>query len=150
MKKEDLLKKMISLQDLKYRDMQKKIIPTVNLDSVIGMRTPDLRALAKEILKAGDYRDFLEDLPHKYFEENQLHAFIISGIKDIKEWIKSDKSYTIRFGVGMLMEHFLEEHQEPVTDYDEGLVRRLIEQNTVFEDRLAFEFKCGLETEVQM
>ncbi len=147
--KDDLLKKMFSLQDLKYRDMQKKIIPTVNPDSVIGVRTPDLRALAKEILKAGDYRDFLEDLPHKYFEENQLHAFIISGIKDIKEcmedlenflpyvdnwatcdqmspkvfkkhkevllshikeWIKSDKTYTIRFGVGMLMEHFLDDN----------------------------------------
>ena len=148
MNKADLYKKLYSLQDLKYRDMQKKIIPTVNPDSVIGVRTPDLRALAKEILKAGEYRDFLEDLPHKYFEENQLHAFIISGIKDIKEcmedlerflpyvdnwatcdqmspkvfkkhkdvlfthikdWIESDKTYTIRFGVGMLMEHFLDE-----------------------------------------
>ena len=85
MNKADLHKKLYSLQDLKYRDMQKKIIPTVNPDSVIGVRTPDLRALVKEILKAGEYRDFLEDLPHKYFEENQLHAFIISGIKDIKE-----------------------------------------------------------------
>jgi hypothetical protein len=41
-------------------------------------------------------------------------------------------------------------HQEPVTDYDEGMVRRLIERNPVFEDHLEFEFKCGLETEVQM
>ena len=48
------------------------------------------------------------------------------------------------------LEAFLEAHQEPVTDYDEGLVRRLIERITVFEDCLAFEFKCGLETEVQM
>ena len=48
------------------------------------------------------------------------------------------------------LEAFLDEHQESVTDYDEGLVRRLIERITVFEDRLAFEFKCGLETEVQM
>ena len=44
----------------------------------------------------------------------------------------------------------LDEHQEPVTDYDEGMVRRLIERITVFEDHLEFEFKCGLETEVQM
>ena len=48
------------------------------------------------------------------------------------------------------LEAFLDELQEPVTDYDEGLVRRLIERITVFDDRLAFEFKCGLETEVQM
>ena len=48
------------------------------------------------------------------------------------------------------LEAFLDEHQEPVTDYDEGMVRRLIERITVFEDHLEFEFKCGLETEVQM
>ena len=48
------------------------------------------------------------------------------------------------------LEAFLNERQEQVTDYDEGMVRRLIERITVFDDRLAFEFKCGLETEVQM
>ena len=48
------------------------------------------------------------------------------------------------------LEAFLDERQEPVTDYDEGMVRRLIERITVFEDHLEFEFKCGLETEVQM
>ena len=48
------------------------------------------------------------------------------------------------------LEAFLDEQQEPVTDYDEGMVRRLIERITVFEDHLDFEFKCGLETEAQM
>ena len=48
------------------------------------------------------------------------------------------------------LEAFLEEHQEPVTDYDEGLVRKLVERITVYDDYLAFEFKCGLETKVQM
>nr|WP_330377027.1 DNA alkylation repair protein [Butyrivibrio sp. WCE2006] len=148
---EDLHRKLYDLQDLKYRDMQIKIIPNVNPESIIGVRTPELKTMAKEILKAGNYKDFLGALPHKYFEENQLHAFIISGIKDlndcmeelekflpyvdnwatcdqmspkifkkhkeelfihIKEWLSSEKTYTIRFGVGMLMEHFLDE------DYD--------------------------------
>ena len=152
MNKMDLHKKLYSLQDLKYRDMQIKIIPTISPESIIGVRTPELRAMAKDIMKAGNYKDFLNDLPHKYFEENQLHALIISGIKDldecmeelrkflpyvdnwatcdqmspkifkkhkeellthIKEWIKSDKAYTIRFGVGMLMEHFLDEDYDP-------------------------------------
>ncbi len=152
MKKTELYKKLNTLQDRKYRDMQIKIIPTVNPESIIGVRTPDLRNMAKDSLKAGDYKEFLEDLPHKYFEENQLHAFIISGMKDpeecmeelekflpyvdnwatcdqmspkmfkkhravllahIKEWIASDKPYTIRFGVGMLMEHFLDEDYDP-------------------------------------
>ena len=85
MNKSKLYRKMYELQDLKYRDMQIRIIPTVEPESVIGVRTPELRAMAKELLKSGEYKDFLEDLPHKYFEENQLHAFIISGIKDLSE-----------------------------------------------------------------
>ena len=152
MNKTDLHKKLYSLQDLKYRDMQIKIIPTVSPGSIIGVRTPELKTMAKDFLKAGDHKDFLGELPHKYFEENQLQAFIISGIKDpeecmeelekflphvdnwatcdqmspkifrkhkdvllahIKEWIRSDKTYTIRFGVGMLMEHFLDEDYDP-------------------------------------
>ena len=85
MNKTDLYRKLYALQDLKYRDMQIKIIPTINPESVIGVRTPELKCLAKDFLKAGDYDGFLEELPHKYFEENQLHAFIISGIKDLGE-----------------------------------------------------------------
>ena len=147
----ELQGKLYDLQDLKYRDMQIKIIPNINPESIIGVRTPELKNLAKDILNAGNYEDFLDDLPHKFFEENQLHAFIISGIKDmeecmketekflpyvdnwatcdqmspkifkkhkdvllthVKKWIKSGKTYTIRFGVGMLMEHFLDD------DYD--------------------------------
>ena len=148
MNKTDLHKKLYSLQDLKYRDMQIKIIPTADPESVIGVRTPELKTMAKEILKAGDYKDFLRELPHELFEENQLHAFILSGMKNygecmdelekflphidnwatcdqlspkvfrkhreellehIMKWIRSDKTYTVRFGIGMLMEHFLDE-----------------------------------------
>ncbi len=148
----DLHKKLYELQDLKYRDMQIKIIPNIDPESVIGVRTPELKTMAKEMLKAGDYMAFLGKLPHKYFEENQLHAFIISGIKDmdvcmeelekflpyvdnwatcdqmspkifkkhreillihIKKWITSGKTYSVRFGVGMLMEHFLDEDYDP-------------------------------------
>lgn len=152
MKKKTLEETLYSLQDLKYRDMQIKIIPTIEPESVIGVRTPELKAMAKDILKSGDYKEFLKELPHKYFEENQLQAFIISEIKDlnecieelenflpyvdnwatcdqmspkilkkhkevllahIKEWIKSEKTYTVRFGVGMLMEHFLDDDYDP-------------------------------------
>ena len=152
MNKTDLHKKLYSLQDLKYRNMQIRIIPTINPESIIGVRTPELKIMAKEILKSGDYNDFLEELPHEFFEENQLQAFILSGMKDydecmeelerflpyvdnwatcdqmspkifkkykeellerIKEWINSEKTYTVRFGVGMLMEHFLDDDYDP-------------------------------------
>ena len=80
--------RLFELQDEKYRNMQIKIIPTVNPNTIIGVRTPDLRRLAKELLK-GDYKSFINDLPHKYFDENQLHAFIISGIKDYDECLEA-------------------------------------------------------------
>ncbi|MBR5974279.1 MAG: DNA alkylation repair protein [Clostridiales bacterium] len=142
---EKILRKMA---DPKYQEMQKKIIPTVDPESIIGVRTPELRALAKEMSKSSEASAFVAELPHKYFDENQLHAFILSGMKDyetciaeverflpyvdnwatcdqmspkifrkhkadllkhIQVWLKSDQTYTIRFGVGMLMEHFLDE-----------------------------------------
>jgi hypothetical protein len=67
MNKADLHRKLYDLQDLKYRDMQIKIIPTIDPGSVIGVRTPELKNMAKDILKSGDYKDFLDELPHKYF-----------------------------------------------------------------------------------
>lgn len=78
--------KLFKLQDLKYRELQIKIIPNVKFDSIIGVRTPELRMFAKEIIKE-DYSIFLEDLPHKFFDENQLQAFVISEIKDYDECI---------------------------------------------------------------
>ena len=140
------------LQDLKYRDLQIQIIPTVKPECIIGVRTPELRKLAKQFSVSEEIGIFLNDLPHAYFDENQLHAFIISGMKNyaeclqalnrflpfvdnwatcdqmsprvfrkhrpellqkIREWIGSPLPYTIRFGIGMLMEHYLEEDFDP-------------------------------------
>ncbi len=80
-------KKLFSLQDKKYRDFQKTLIPTVASNSVIGVRTPELKKFAKEYYKDKDIEKFLNDLPHKYFDENQLHAFIISEEKDFNTCI---------------------------------------------------------------
>lgn len=84
----DILSELKKLQDKGYRKMQITTIPSVKAESIIGVRTPALRALAKELSKRDDISTFLEDLPHKYFEENQLHAFILSGMKDAEECIK--------------------------------------------------------------
>lgn len=140
-------------RDEKYRSFQSALIPTVPKDAFIGVRTPDLRAMAKEFASREDISDFLRDLPHKYFDENQLHAFVISNIKDfdlcvkeverflpfvdnwatcdqmgpkafakhkkellpyIRKWIASEAIYVVRFGVKMLMDHFLEEAFDPI------------------------------------
>jgi 3-methyladenine DNA glycosylase AlkD len=148
---DEIKNRLFELQDLKYRELQLRTIPSVDPEAIIGVRTPELRKYAKELAKREDIDIFLSELPHQYFDEDQLHAFILSEMKDvercmegverflpyvnnwatcdqmspkvfkkhrkellvhIREWIRSDRTYTIRFGVGMLMEHFLNE------DYD--------------------------------
>ena len=72
---------LFKLQDVEYRDFQKKLIPTVDPDTVIGVRTPELRKLAKQMRGTPEADAFLEVLPHAFFDENQLHAFLISEEK---------------------------------------------------------------------
>ena len=143
---------LFSKQDIKYRDFQAPLFPNIDKETMIGVRTPELKKLAKELFNTETANKFIETLPHRYFDENQLHAFIISLIKDyqtclkeverflpyvdnwgtcdqlspkvfakhkdelivsIKKWIKSKHTYTIRFGVGMLMQHYLDDLFKP-------------------------------------
>ena len=145
---DEIVKELFLHQDGKYREMQIKITPGRKEEDFIGVRTPELRSYAKQLGKREDVEEFLTALPHTYFEEDQLHAFIISEMKDyercmehlnaflpyvdnwatcdqmspkifrkyrkellgqIRKWLKSKETYTIRFAVGMLMEHFLDE-----------------------------------------
>lgn len=147
-----LHKKLFELQDTKYRDFHKKLIPGFPEDKIIGVRTPVLRKFAKEYAKTEDAVEFIKILPHEYYEENNLHMFIISGIKDYdscvaeierflpfvnnwatcdmplpkcfyknsedvieraRAWIRSDKTYTIRYGIGVYMSMFLDENFKP-------------------------------------
>ena len=150
---DEIRARLFELKDDKYAAFHRKLIPTVNPDKVLGVRTPALKKFAKEVAKDEEGGTaFLQELPHRYYDENQLHAFIISGIKDyescvfevekflpyvdnwatcdqmlpavfkknnydlvkkIYEWLDSDKTYTVRFGIGMLMKHYLEEDFKP-------------------------------------
>ena len=83
----EIQKRLFELQDLTYRDFHSKLMPIVDKDRVIGVRTPHLRKLAKEINKSSLKTDFLKSLPHKYYEEDNLHAFLIEQIKDFDECI---------------------------------------------------------------
>ena len=143
---------LFALQDVKYRDFQAKLIPGIDPEKMIGVRTPELRKLAKRLSRETDTSPFLDCLPHEYFDEDQLHAFIISEEKSfeaciaeiekflpfvnnwatcdqlspkvfkkhrkellpyIRRWIRSEETYTIRFGIGMLMAHFLDGDFDP-------------------------------------
>lgn len=145
---EEIRKKLFALRDEKYRDFQSKLIPNIAPDTVIGVRTPALRTYAKEISARENVAEFLADVPHRYFDENQLHAFCICRLNDfdrcmeeverflpfvdnwatcdqlspkvfkknrsalllhIQKWLASGKTYTVRFAIGMLMAHFLDE-----------------------------------------
>lgn len=149
---DEIREELFRLQDIAYRDFQSKIMPTVDAKTTIGVRTPELRRLAKQLAKREDVGAFLDDLPHAYLDENQLHAFIVSELRDyeaclreverflpyvdnwatcdqmspkvfkkhraelldpIRRWIASDATYTVRFGVGMLMEHYLDDDFDP-------------------------------------
>ena len=144
----EIQKELFSLQDKEYMKFLSKLTPNVSEDTIIGVRIPEIRKLAKKLVRNNEYEDFLKELPHKYYDENLLHGAIISENKDfencielldsflpfvdnwavcdtispkifkkhkkeliekIKEWSQSDKTYTCRFGVEMLMTHFLDE-----------------------------------------
>lgn len=145
---QEIRQKLLSLCDEQYAAFSRRLINNIAPEKVIGVRTPALRTMAKEYAKRSDISEFLEALPHKYHEENQLHAFIIGMGTDYKnvlemterflphidnwstcdqfspivfkryrnelyseisKWLKSGKTYTVRFGIGMLMTHFLDD-----------------------------------------
>ena len=106
---------LLALQDEKYRDFSASLVPTLDKNSFIGVRSPELRKLAKKYAKDERIEAFLSALPHKYQEENTLHGFIISLEKDFDKAIAETErflpyiNYTVRFAMGMLMRHFLDE-----------------------------------------
>ena len=147
MSTDEIVAKLFEMKDNDYALMQAKIIPTIDAKRIIGVRTPKLRAFAQRIYKEHDIEEFLSCMPHRYFDEEQLHAFVISLEKDfdkcigkveaflpfidnwatcdqlspkvfkkepdkllpyIQRWIKSEKTYMVRFAIGMLMQHFLD------------------------------------------
>ena len=78
---------LFTMQDLKYRDFHAKLMPTVEKESVIGVRVPVLRTYAKKFGKTEEAKQFLKVLPHQYYEENNLHAFLIEQIRDFSQTI---------------------------------------------------------------
>lgn len=150
----DFSTSLFELRDLQYLDFNAKLIPNVPKDRMIGVRVPELRNMAKRCMKERreECLSFLDDLPHHYYEENLLHAFMIENLKEIQEvfrrteeflphvdnwavcdcfspklykkhrdellshvdvWLNSKETYTVRYGIGMLMQHFLEEKFQP-------------------------------------
>lgn len=145
---EEVQQRLLALQDLPYRAFSCKLIPTADPGSIIGVRMPRLRHLAREYTKNTQGTSFLGILPHRYHEENLLHGLLIEPVpvyesalqavetflpyidnwavcdltapvvfasnrhdllENIQAWLDSDKTYTIRFGIGMLLRHYLDD-----------------------------------------
>lgn len=144
----DIRDALFSLQDVSYGDFQAKLTPGIPRDLFIGVRVPEVRKLAKKLIKENEGETFLEELPHQYYDENMLHGLLLSEMKDyescvtkvdeflpyvdnwavcdimspkilgknkaalinkIMEWSASEKTYTCRFGLEMLMTFFLDD-----------------------------------------
>ena len=81
--------RLLKGQDKEYRDFQIKLVPNISPDAMIGVRTPDMRNIAKEVFKSDERDAFLKKLPHKFYEENLVHFFLIAMIKDFDECVKA-------------------------------------------------------------
>ena len=171
---------LLAMQDLGYREFHSRLIPGVDPEKIIGVRTPALRKYAKEFGKTENAAEFLNTLPHASYEENNLHGFLIEGMKDydtcvayldaflpwvdnwatcdmispgifkknreklvgkIREWIVSGHTYTIRFGIGMLMSLYLDEDFAP--EYPE-LVASVISGEYYVNMMIAWYFATAL------
>lgn len=87
--------RLFELQDLAYRDFHSKLMPTVPKEKIIGVRVPELRKFAKEFGKTTDAKEFLKILPHKYYEEDNLHAFLTEQIKDFDECVSASDNFLL-------------------------------------------------------
>ncbi len=85
--------KLLEAKDDSYKEFQAKLVPNIDPATIIGVRTPQMRQIAKEIFTSGQMDDFLKELPHKYYEENLVHFFIISLIKDFDECIQAVETF---------------------------------------------------------
>ena len=156
-----IVERLKELSDEEYRHHTKKLVSTVPIEKIIGVRAPKLQAFAAELeTRSEDCAAFLKELPHDWYEENVLHAYLLSMTEDeadcveriekflpfvdnwavcdtinpklfaqhpkgleekISEWLRADHPYTVRFGLLMLMKHYLddffdEEHFQWVID----------------------------------
>lgn len=82
---EEIRNRLFEMQDTGYREFHSALVPNIDKETIIGVRTPQLRKYAKELAKREDIEDFLNALPHEYYEERNLHSFIICEIRDYEK-----------------------------------------------------------------
>ena len=91
--REKIQAELFELRDEKYRDFHSKLIPDMEKENIIGIRTPVLRKYAKQFAKTEDAAAFLQDIPHTYYEENNLHMMLITSIKEYGKCLKEIEKF---------------------------------------------------------
>ena len=152
MRSDAVFQRLSELSDPAYRDFHAGLIPNISPETILGVRVPALRKLARELRGSAEAQEFMAALPHEYYDENCLHGLLINDIKDfgatvsaldaflpyvdnwavcdlisprsfksrpaelaahVRRWLDSSHSYTVRFGIGVLMSFYLDEGFEP-------------------------------------
>lgn len=152
MRSDAVFQRLSELSDPTYRDFHAGLIPNISPETILGVRVPALRKLARELRGSPEAQEFMAALPHEYYDENCLHGLLINDIKDfgatvsaldaflpyvdnwavcdlisprsfksrppelaahVRRWLESSHSYTVRFGIGVLMSFYLDEDFEP-------------------------------------
>ena len=152
MRSDAIFQRLSELSDPTYRDFHAGLIPNISPETILGVRVPALRKLARELRGSAEAQEFMAALPHEYYDENCLHGLLINDIKDfgatvsaldaflpyvdnwavcdlisprsfksrppelaahVRRWLESSHSYTVRFGIGVLMSFYLAEGVEP-------------------------------------
>ena len=88
-----LYDRLMEVTDDKYREFQAKLVPTVPRETILGVRTPEMRKIAKEVFASPNRNAFLSDLPHRYYEENLIHFFVIAMIRDFDDCVRAVEAF---------------------------------------------------------
>lgn len=88
-----IYERLLSNKDEKYKDFQSKLVPNIDKETIIGVRTPQIREIAKKVFGTQEADTFIQVLPHQYYEENLIHFFIISKIKNFDECVKEVEKF---------------------------------------------------------
>ena len=149
---DEIVSRLRQRADEGYRAFHMRLVPNVEPARILGVRVPEVRALARSLAGTPKAEAFLRELPHEYYEENNLHAFLLERERDYGalieglnrflpfvdnwatcdslspalfkkhpdglpeqalQWMQSDQTYTVRFGIGVLMRYYLDEGFRP-------------------------------------
>ena len=88
-----IYERLVEHQDIEYREFQSRLVPNIDKNTIIGVRTPQMKGIAKEVFGTDEASAFLAVLPHSYYEENLVHFFLIAMIKDFDECVKAVEDF---------------------------------------------------------